>query len=140
MKIKKEGEWTLLQEPENLDLVEVETPSKRKAMHDVYQKGISEWRYYAVPFAPLSHNNAYGTARSGKRFMRTEYEEYSKTITDYIRLVDQQNEAFKLYGDAYEVIIVGIYRRDAFYFKKGSPKKIDPDGFIKIIQDALFRY
>jgi hypothetical protein len=136
----KVDQWVDL-EPKNLDLVEVEkTPSKRKAMHEVYRKEYSPWRYYAVPFAPLSHNNAYGTARSGKRFMRTEYEEYSKTITDYIRLVDHQTDDMKLYGDAYEIVIAGIYNRDAFFFKKGSVKKVDPDGFIKIIQDAVFRY
>ena len=139
-KKKEESQWVYLKEPDGLDLIEVDPGKRVKELHDVYQKGYSDWRYYAVPFAPLSHNNAYGTAKTGKRYMRSEYEEYSKTITDYIRLVDHQLDELKLYGDAYEVVIAGIYRRDSFYYKKGTPKRIDPDGFIKLIQDAVFRY
>jgi hypothetical protein len=143
MKVKKEGEWTLLEYDEKrfAEIAEeAPVPRGKTKMHEVYHKDVSEWRYYAVPFAPLSHNNAYGTARNGKRFIRAEYDEYKTNIKHVIRMIDRQQDQIKLYGDSYELVFAGVFTRDAMFFKKGSLKKIDPDGFIKLAQDATFEY
>jgi Holliday junction resolvase RusA-like endonuclease len=142
--------WIFLEDPEEEEQQQVQPkrpslPIKAKPLKpvtnkEVFHKSYSDWRYYAIPFAPLSHNNAYGSSKGGRRFKIKEYDEYSSTITELIRMIDDQNDEIKLYGDAYEVMIAGIFRRDALFYNKGSLKKFDVDGFIKLIQDAVFEY
>ena len=106
----------------------------------VYHKGHSEWRHYVVPFYPLSHNNAYSSGSGGKRFLRREYDEYKAGIIKVLLLADNEHSLLKLYGDAYEVEILAIMTRKSMFYEKGSFRKFDVDGMIKLVQDAAFEY
>jgi len=120
---------------------EKDIEKKKKLMsHEVYHKDYSEWRYYAVPFYPLSHNNAYSQGFGGKRFMRKEYVEYEEGIQRVIRLIDAERKLFKLYGDAYQLDITTIVTRASMFYQNGNFRRFDVDGVIKLAQDAIFKY
>lgn len=119
---------------------EEEEKHKNLINNNVYNKSYSEWRHYVIPFYPLSHNNAYSSGFGGKRFLRREYDEYKCGIIKVLLLADNEHSLLKLYGDAYEVEILAIMTKKSMFYEKGSFRKFDVDGMIKLVQDAAFEY
>ena len=113
---------------------------KNPISHEVYNKSYSDWRHYAIPFFPLSHNNAYSQGKTGRRFMITEYEEYSKATTRMLRLIDNEHDLLKLYGDSYEIRFFTIITKGVMFYKNGNFRRWDVDGVIKLAMDAVFAY
>jgi Holliday junction resolvase RusA-like endonuclease len=107
---------------------------------EVYHRGYSDWRVYAIPFFPLSYNQALNTNKGGTRFLVPEYGEYKDAIVDHIRWSDIEAKRNPLFGDAYEIELTALLLEERFFYKNGGYRAFDIDNINKLVIDAFFTY
>lgn len=100
-------------------------------------------RTYEIPFAPVSHNQAYSTRvmrRGGKnvpiRYMQTNYKAFKALVKEYLAEIDESYGGPLPFEPPLAVCFLFLMEKSSFFYKKGTVKRRDVTDFFKLVEDA----
>ncbi|MHA2066331.1 MAG: hypothetical protein ACXABY_18325 [Candidatus Thorarchaeota archaeon] len=100
-------------------------------------------RVYTIPFAPVSHNQAYSTRvmRKGKksypmRYMQPAYKAFKAKIKEHLVETDAECGGPLPFEPPFALNFLFLLERSSFFFKNGNVRRCDVSDFIKLAEDA----
>ena len=100
-------------------------------------------RTYDLPFAPLSHNQAYSQRRTRKgfaiRFLRNEYRAFKEEVKKRLEQQDEKRGSLP-FDPPFDLHFIFTYESSSFFYKNGKPRRFDVSDCVKLLEDAFVSF